>query len=270
MRKLILPPSLPLPDVSPALATGDTMYDGSDEHYVSVALSALRCVENALGTSPDPRSILDLPCGHGRVSRVLRARFPAAEMTACDLDRDGVDFVAANFGALPAYSVHDFRQLELGRTFDLIWVGSLVTHLSERQTKAFLGAMSRHMTPASVLVVSLHGPDIIPRLETWGYGLPREHALGLIADYEGSGFGYRDYPGGQGYGISLTNEEHLRDMLADGALKLETYSARAWDDHQDVAVLRLKAPAPVATRRNPIRRILNSLIAARNGVGRLG
>ena len=72
--------------------------------------------------------ILDLPCGHGRVMRWLRATFPKASLTACDIDGDGVSFCAETFGARPALSSTDPEDLVLG-TFDLIWCGSLLTHL---------------------------------------------------------------------------------------------------------------------------------------------
>ena len=47
--------------------------------------------------------MLDFACGHGRVMRTLKAAFPDALLTACDIDRDGVDFCARTFGAAPVY-----------------------------------------------------------------------------------------------------------------------------------------------------------------------
>ena len=155
MPSLTLPASYRFPSMVTELADDDAKYDGRDGHYLSVGLSALRAIEDALGDAPaPPRRILDLPCGHGRVTRVLRARFPDAAITVCDLDRGGVDFAAARFGARGVYSVEDFRELDLGEAFDLIWVGSLVTHLPELHTRRFLDCMARHMAPRSVLVAT--------------------------------------------------------------------------------------------------------------------
>src|SRR5262245_10124406 len=71
--------------------------------YHRVGQSALHCIRlslEAAGKDPaEVRSILDLPSGHGRVLRYLKAAFPDAALTACDLSRDGVDFCAATFGA---------------------------------------------------------------------------------------------------------------------------------------------------------------------------
>jgi SAM-dependent methyltransferase len=207
MYQLNLPPDFPLPLMDRMVAGRDTMYLGSDAHYVSVGQSALRIIEAALGRT-EPRSILDLPSGFGRVTRVLRARFPQAAITASDLDSDGVEFCAAQFGVRAAHSVSDFNQLQLGECYDLIWVGSLITHLRARKTHEFFAAMVRHMTPLSTLVVSSHGPSIIPRLRKQAYGFPPEAAAELIAQYEQTGYGYRDYGDSEReVRASLTNEQ---------------------------------------------------------------
>ena len=176
MPSLTLPASFRFPRMDTEVAEGDGMYDGRDGHYVSVGLSALRVIEDALDGAPaPPQRILDLPCGHGRVTRVLRARFPEAAITVCDLDRNGVDFAAARFGARGVYSVEDFRALDFGESYDLIWVGSLVTHLPERQTLRFLDCMARHMAPRSVLVATSHGARVEERLRSWNCGLDETH-----------------------------------------------------------------------------------------------
>lgn len=248
MHQLLLPPDFPLPLMDRAVAERDTMYLDSDPHYLSVGLSALHIIEEALNGT-EPRSILDLPSGFGRVTRVLRARFPQAAITASDLDSQGMEFCAARLGARAAISVRDFRELQLGATYDLIWVGSLITHLPAGQIREFFAAIARHMMPLSTLVVSSHGPSIIPRLREKGYGLVPEAAVALLEEYERTGFGYRDYGSGgeeygvalsnENYGISLTNEAWLRQTLSGCGLRVEAYHARVWDDHHDIVVARL-------------------------------
>lgn len=242
MPSLILPTPFRFPDLVREVAEADSMYDGRDGHYISVGLSALRAIEEALSDAPaPPQRILDLPCGHGRVTRVLRARFPEAALTVCDIDRSGVDFVASRFGARGVYSAEDFRALDLGELYDFIWVGSLLTHLPEHQTRRFLDCMARHMAPRSTLVVSSHGERVEARLRSWNYGLAPEAVSGLLEDHARTGYGYRDYPGGQeSYGISLISREWLASTLSEGPLRLHRYSEAAWDDHQDVLVLRLR------------------------------
>jgi SAM-dependent methyltransferase len=115
------------------------MYAGSLDHYLSVGLSGLRIMRLALeiAGATDPKAILDLPCGHGRVLRHIRVAFPAARITACDLDRDGVDFCVREFGVNGVYSSSKPAEIPIGDQFDLIWCGSLLTHLSVRQSGTF-------------------------------------------------------------------------------------------------------------------------------------
>ncbi|NIQ58735.1 MAG: class I SAM-dependent methyltransferase, partial [Gemmatimonadetes bacterium] len=59
--------------MSTATHPGDTMYEvGRGLHYLSVGLSALRCVEAVRGRAREPRHVLDFGCGYGRVLRFLR------------------------------------------------------------------------------------------------------------------------------------------------------------------------------------------------------
>ena len=252
MRELDLASDFPLPDMDRGVCARDTMHAGDDRHYVSVGLSALQAIEAALDGSV-PSSILDLPSGFGRVTRTLRARFPQAAITACDLDAEGVRFCAERLGVRAAVSVPDFRDLRLGDTYDLIWVGSLITHLPAHTIGHFLAAMRRHMTQRSTLIISSHGPHILSDFRERGnYGLSPERAGALIADFERTGFGYGDYGSGERqdaiYGVSLTNESYgisvaseawLRAALARCGLLAHAYSPRAWDDHHDLVVARL-------------------------------
>lgn len=241
-------PNLNLPNLNLTVSKADTMLGESDGHYLSVGRSALAAIDRALGGA-EPRTILDLPCGFGRVTRALRARFPHAAITVSDLDRPGVDFSAREFDARAAYSVRDFRDLDLGEAYDLIWVGSLMTHLPAAQTKHLLSALRRHLSPSGAALVTLQGPSIIPRLRETGYGLPPGAAEAVIKEYERTGFGYCDYQGGKdlygvsltntNYGISLTDKFWLGAVLEECGLQLRAYEAQAWDHHQDVAVVRL-------------------------------
>ena len=191
---LSIPDSFPLPGIVSALADDDAMFEGQGEHYLSVGLSAARLIQGALHEQPAPKRILDLPCGHGRVTRMLRACYPVAQVTVCDLDRSGVDFCASQFAARGVYSHEDFRLLELGERYDLIWVGSLITHLPEQHTRRFLDFAVRHLTPQGTLVVTSHGACVAQRLLSSNYGLTDAAARGLLADARTNGYGYRSYP----------------------------------------------------------------------------
>ena len=110
----------------------DSMYiRGQEAHYFSVGRSAIRNINTGLiaANLSSPANILDMACGYGRVLRMLKAYFPEARLTACEIDSNAVDFCAETFGAKKAYSDINFGQIVLSEKFDLIWCGSLLTHL---------------------------------------------------------------------------------------------------------------------------------------------
>ncbi len=236
-RALSLPEGFAFPRLIREIADQDSMYDGRDEHYLSVGASALDCMRTAL-RGRVPRRILDLPCGFGRVTRFLRAEFPRADITVCDLDRDGVDFCAATFGARPVYSTEDLAGLQIPGRFDLIWVGSLITHLSLGQTGALLDALAAILSPGGTIVASAHGPSIAAGLRNWGYGLEPPQAAGLLRDYGDTGYGHCGYGGGAGYGISLTDQLFWTQYFNSKMLVMVNYETKVWDGHQDIVVLR--------------------------------
>src|SRR5437016_1194151 len=109
----------------------DGMYTGDGAQYFKVGLSAIRSIDAAIhhGCLDRVDNILDLPCGGGRVLRFLAVHYPA-RIWAGDLQRDMVGFCAREFGAVPVHSSTDFDQLSIVQSFDIIWCGSLVTHLN--------------------------------------------------------------------------------------------------------------------------------------------
>ncbi len=222
----------------------DEMLGGSREHYLDVGESARRVVLNALGTISRPastvRRILDLPCGHGRVLRFLRAAFPAAELTACDLNRDGVDFCAARLGAVPVYSDVDPNRVALKPGFDLIWCGSLLTHLPHAQCAEFLALFHRVLAPGGLAIVSLHGRHYGREFaaERRTVDLSATQIAELLRQYTATGFGYVDYADGSGYGFSLVHPSFtFEQLVAAQTWRVVGYHEQGWDRRQDVLVL---------------------------------
>jgi SAM-dependent methyltransferase len=221
--------------VDETIAAGDDMYTGDLDDYLSVCHSAVAQIAHAMtvcGRISLPR-ILDFACGHGRVMRGLRAAFPEAELIACDIDRDGVDFCTARFGAMPVYSDPDPSLVSLRGRFDLIWVGSLLTHLDAVRCRDFLDLFRRHLSDRGLLVFSSHGRNAVNR---W----PRddERAQAIVADFRRNGFGYRDHVGVEGYGTSAFTPAWIVGTAASWTdLMLVGYVERGLADHQDVIAL---------------------------------
>jgi hypothetical protein len=230
----------PLFGVSREIAPGDEMFTGNADHYFEVGSSALRCIEGALrvaGRHPDTvKTIVDLPCGHGRVQRFLRKAFPQATLVACDLNRAGVDYCGATFGALKVYSDPEVDRIPLGGVFDLIWCGSLLTHLPRKKCAEFLGFFQRLLGRNGILVFTLHGRHVARELARGRnpHELDEPGVAQLLRQYREQGFGYTDYPGSPGYGFSLAHPSFVTASLLDDPLwRLLAYHEAGWDGRQD-------------------------------------
>lgn len=228
-----------LKDVSSRIYFNDGMYHGNGAHYFKVGLSAIRCIDEALERAglKHVNAILDFPCGSGRVMRFLRQRFPDARITACELDAGPVEFCVRTFGAVPAYSSLNLDEVSLGRQFDLIWCGSLATHLNAQGITALLRLFRRHLAPSGLMIFTTHGDFVARRIPTrdFDYGLLSEQIQRIAGDYPQTGYGFEDYPGEKGYGVSLTSPEWIRERVSKvGGLSEVFFKERGWDDHQDV------------------------------------
>ena len=247
VRRLEIPAGYPYPEVVDVVSPNDTMLSGNDfAHYLSVGSSAIAKVSAALRAHGHlyPEAILDMPCGHGRVTRALKSAFPSSELFVSDIDADGVRFCVQEFAARPLTSGPEFRMLDFGRQFDLIWVGSLITHLPGDKIVEFFDFLLRHLTERGVAVVSSHGAyvagRIVASLLQGGEAYGVENALGwrMVEDYFSSGFGYGDYPNAdlsvQHYGVSLATKDWVCDAVKRCGGGVVRYQEHAWDRHHDV------------------------------------
>jgi SAM-dependent methyltransferase len=130
---------------------------GGDEpwrepHYYAVGEDALRIVIEALAMSGRelPRRVLDFSCGSGRVTRHLRAFLPDADIWASNVDPVHVRFCAEHFGTHAHQSSTDLSTVRLDAEFDLIFCGSLLTHLPEAQSRAALSLIARALGPEGI------------------------------------------------------------------------------------------------------------------------
>ena len=214
-----LVPSTDFKSFSRKISPDDSMFRVDRLLYFYWGRWALDSVEETLERAGkrEVRKILDLPCGHGRALRFLKARFPEADLTACDLERDGVDFCVETFGAKGVYSSENPLEIDLDEKFDLIWCGSLLTHLDEDKWRAFLEFFDAHLERNGVLIFTTHGERIVKYLKK-GHetlGLKAEQVDAILRKYDADGFGYADYTGHKGFGISVSKTAWVLDLLKD-------------------------------------------------------
>jgi SAM-dependent methyltransferase len=238
-RRQLLEPSS---EVSP----NDQMYrGGSLERYFTTGHVTVRRIKIAMLEAQlrDLTSILDFGCAWGRVMRSLKVAFPNATLTACDTNREAVDFCVEAFGAIPVYSTADSKAVDFGGPFDLIWAGSVFSHMNAARWRDFLGTFGSLLSPGGLLVFTTPGRRSASLLRAgkldWGLG-EGGHAK-LLSDYDEQGFGYADFPEHE-RGVTLVKPwwtcaelEHHHDLRL---LSLREY---AWGEQDVVACMRADA-----------------------------
>lgn len=247
LRAILSPEELPAatrPFFGPlnlALAPDDRMYRANDRHYLECGASALNVILTALqlAEAPDPDAVLDFGAGAGRVTRWLRAAFPAAAISACDLRTEDLEFCKAQFLAETWNSGTDVDALEAPGRYDLIWVGSVLTHLSADNAERLTHKLLSWLNPGGILVMSTIGRIARTRKDNGGEDYIYPEAWDAIKrDYTEVGFGYADYPGEAGYGISLTRLSWLASLAENlPTARLVLLSEGTWDTLHDVVAI---------------------------------
>src|SRR5918999_3029855 len=209
------------------------------EAYWTSGKSAARVICEALAASPtqEVRRILDYGCGYGRVGRHIRALFPDAELFFSDLA--GADFCAEQFKGKAVPAAVDFTALDLPADMDLIWVGSVFTHVTWARMQILFDKLFDALAVNGVLVLTQHGRrciELADQGEICYVGGGRWDKV--VAEYRQTGVGYQDYvrPDTEQWGVSLITPAKNFELGARYPNARMTYFSEArWGQHQDVA-----------------------------------
>jgi SAM-dependent methyltransferase len=239
--------------VDEAIAPRDGMFQANRrEHYFAVGRGAVAIVALAMLKAGTERfaTVLDLPCGAGRVLRHLVRFLPDASFVASDINRDYVEFCVRQFGAAPLLSRQDLCAVEPNRPVDLLWCGSLLTHFPADRVEGSLRHMIGWLSPGGIAIFTLHGRWSARRQAETPYKYLDDEAFAPIVEgLAGDGFGYAEYPDGVGQkstGISVSLPHWVTNIVeAIDDVRLLDYAERGWDNHQDVLILR---KTPIAAR----------------------
>jgi SAM-dependent methyltransferase len=230
IRKLLASDSL---DVNRDVLPDDPMHLYNPDLYFKAGSDALQKIRLALVAAErdSVSTILDFACGGGRVLRYLRAEFPEASITASDLYVAGVEFCAEAFSAQPVAGQLNLDDYELEGPYDLIWVGSLFTHLGSDDWDRMLTMFQETLSPGGVLVFTAYGRNIVRQMrEGNSLSLKEEHVEEIIRDYEETGFGFfPDYNPEVNHGDALASRSWVCAKLDRyPQLQLVLYSEAAW------------------------------------------
>jgi SAM-dependent methyltransferase len=236
----------------------DMMSWGRPEQYFSTGRwSPLAGIERGLAAArvPEPRRILDLPSGYGRVLRYLKVTWPSAALTACDIMAGAVDFCAKTFDARPIVSQEPLWEVDIGSGYDLIWSGSLLTHFDADHWQPILRHFANALSRQGVLVFSTHGrrslaflsgsdefPELVKNLTPY-YGLEPSQAARVVESVNATGFGFSLYPrpvnedygsANPVFGVSVALPRWVEDQISAVGLCTVLMEDGGWGKHQDL------------------------------------
>jgi SAM-dependent methyltransferase len=208
----------------------DDMFEGDLQHYLFSGTSALEVISEAMLLARKMRfdNVLDVPCGYGRVTRHLVKFFPDSQIFVSEKDKAKQHFCASAFGTNELDLPLDFRG-QPTRQFDLIFVGSLLTHLNERLSISALHYLLKSLSEGGLLIVTTHGRYATTL--TSSPGQLEQKALQFMR----KGFGYE---GGSTYGSSrMAPSWVLRVLESMPDARVLGHKEGGWNCFQDVFVI---------------------------------
>jgi SAM-dependent methyltransferase len=172
------------------ISSMDPHFNGQRGPYLLAGASALDSVKRVLDATDhgEVSSVLDMGCGYGRETRMLRAAFPDASITACDADPRAVTFCAETFGARPARWSGNPTDIGVDGSYDLIWAGALFPSLDPEQWPDHLRMLETHLDERGVLIFTTLAWQNSSSLRL--LGVPEPEMAPLEQTYEDRGFAY--------------------------------------------------------------------------------
>ncbi|GAB1717515.1 MAG: hypothetical protein NTAFB05_25570 [Nitrobacter sp.] len=246
-------------EVSPEFSEKDLMRPGlgpgADKFYFDAGRGAIRMILTALvarlgyaGGVAELEDIHDFGCGYGRVTRWLKAEFPKAHIWTSDMDEGAQQWCRDHLGStIP-------RDVYAKEAFDLVYLGSVFTHLKASVSEALLRQLIPSLKPMGVLLFTSQGrwsyEDIKRDPERTNYRtklLTSARLTELADQFEREGYAYQDYSSQHDYGISLIDQRWFASRIGQSPDVTQIMmQEKAWGSHQDAyAYLKL----PIAERR---------------------
>lgn len=202
--------------------------------YIAIGREAVQNIDATLvaasRTWAEVTRFLDYGCGYGRVLRWLGGR--GFEVVGADVNAQAVRFCATEFGATPFLIPLGRDDWTLPGSFDLIWVGSVLTHLTQQECTTVLTRLAGALRPAGLLVFTTHG-------EVRGSGLEYGKDVARVTPQIGAALAAgevmfvpnRETPA---WGYTFHSRAAVEVIIAALGLRLVRFAPRAWDAHQDV------------------------------------
>jgi hypothetical protein len=119
-------------------------------------------VDQVFGDFAALRSVLDFASGYGRLTRFLVQKLPPDRIWVSDIYADAMVWQAATFGVNTVRSATAPADFPHQGEHDIVFVGSLFSHLPSGLFRAWLGKLYSLLSPRGVLAFSVHDETYLP------------------------------------------------------------------------------------------------------------
>lgn len=183
--------------------------------------------------------------------------FPDSKIIGAEIETEALDFCQRAFSVQGYLSNpgRSFRSLSLPCKFDLIWCGSLITHIDEQAAVDLLDFFCRHLMDGGVCVFTTHGRHVAEMFNSkeTTLNLTEEGREKVLCEYQQKGYGYADYPwafpDGRSsgcFGISLASQSRMVELARGvGSWEPIYFLESGWHALQDMYAFMLRTPNPM-------------------------
>ena len=165
------------------------IYYASAHDIVQSIVNVVRCSGKTMSAVD---SFLDFASGYGRATRLLIQKLDPAKLWVSDIYIGAVDFQTAYFGVNGFYSQTVPSNVRLPRTFEVIHVGSLFSHLPANRFEEWLAKLYENLAENGLLLFTTHGdgmhPPGVPRDPSGFTFLPQSESRSLNTSEYGVSF----------------------------------------------------------------------------------
>lgn len=214
-------------------------------NYFTIGYNGFSIVKqfaNALyGEGKFDGQILDFASGYGRVTRFLAAYYGANHITTSDIKNEAVEFQKQHLKVRGFTSVYEPATLAVEDRFDIIFVGSLFSHLNETLFAQWLDKLLSLLTPTGHLLFTVHDQTLHPTLQ--------QSDFQFVENNEDEKFNFvgNRITSTSLYGISFVSEAYVSNVLLklNSAVKFKRYP-KLFGGHQDLYLATLGGDIPTA------------------------
>lgn len=203
-----------------------------DEYFTTGYEMAKSLADKANEHSQNIKTVLDFGSGYGRVSRFFPTSFNGAKVWVSEVKQQSLDFQRDHFSFNTIDHTEDPSSFTDVNSFDLIFAGSVFTHLPENRFKEWLKILISSLSDHGILIFSWHN---LLDLQTQSHG--RFTFIEHSEDQVMSEIGDRIKDANQ-YGSAYISSDYLEELITQLNGKTQEVIRLGFGGTQDLCVVK--------------------------------